>query len=96
MAQVDIRRANTLGKASAREKTEALAKRLEQKFGIDWRWNGDDLAFHAPQGAAKGTRGTISIHDADIRVQVDLPLLLRAFKGKVEDRVKEELDKILG
>lgn len=95
MAQIDIRRANTLGKAPAREKTEALAKRLEQKFGIDWRWDGDNLSFRAPQGAAKGTRGTISVDDANIRVQVELPLLLRAFKGKVEDRVNDELDKLL-
>lgn len=95
MAQIDIRRANTLGKAPAREKTEALAKRLEEKFGIRWHWNGDNLAFNAPQGAAKGTSGTISVDDANIRVQVELPLLLRAFRGKVESRVNDELDKIL-
>ncbi|MCY1058331.1 polyhydroxyalkanoic acid system family protein [Nannocystis sp. SCPEA4] len=95
MAQIDIRRANSLGKATARERTEALARRLETKFGIRWQWKGDDLSFNAPQGPAKGTTGTISVEDANVRVQVALPLLLRAFKGRVEDRVNEELDKLL-
>lgn len=95
MAQIDIRRANSLGKAEARERTEALAKRLETKFGIRWQWKGDDLSFNAPQGPAKGTTGTISVEDTSVRVQVALPLLLRAFKGKVEDRVNDELNKIL-
>jgi putative polyhydroxyalkanoate system protein len=96
MAQIDIRRANPLGKAAARERTEALAKRLEAKFDIRWQWKGDDLAFNAPHGPAKGTTGTISVDDAHVRVQVALPLLLRAFKGRVEDRVNDELDKLLG
>ena len=95
MAQVDIRRANKIGKAPARERAEALAKRLETKFGIKWHWAGDDLSFSAPQGPAKGTSGTISVAEQDVRVQVALPLLLRAFKGRVEDRVNEELDKLL-
>ncbi|MCY0986063.1 polyhydroxyalkanoic acid system family protein [Nannocystis sp. ILAH1] len=96
MAQIDIRRANPLGKATARERTEALARRLEAKFDIRWQWKGDDLAFNAPQGPARGTTGTISIEESHVRVQVALPLLLRAFKGRVEDRVKDELDKLVG
>ncbi|WP_434415247.1 polyhydroxyalkanoic acid system family protein [Nannocystis pusilla] len=96
MAQIDIRRANPLGKAAARERTEALARRLEAKFEFRWQWKGDDLAFNAPQGPARGTTGTISVEESHVRVQVALPLLLRAFKGRVEDRVKDELDKLLG
>jgi putative polyhydroxyalkanoate system protein len=96
MAQIDIRRANPLGKATARERTEALARRLETKFDFRWQWKGDDLAFDAPQGPARGTTGTISVEESHVRVQVALPLLLRAFKGRVEDRVKDELDKLLG
>jgi putative polyhydroxyalkanoate system protein len=95
MAQIDIRRANSLGKAPVRERAEALARRLETKFGIRWQWSGDDLSFNAPKGPAKGTTGTISVDDASVRVQVALPLLLRAFKGKVEGHVNDELDKLL-
>lgn len=96
MSTIDIRRSNSLGKAAAREKTEALARRMEEKFGLQWSWKGDSLAFQAPKGPAKGTNGTIHVDDANVRVQVDLPLLLRAFKGKVEDRINDELTKILG
>lgn len=95
MATIDIRRSNSLGKAAARDKTEALAKRMEEKLGLQWQWKGDQLDFEAPKGPGKGTKGSIHVDDANVRVQVDLPLLLRAFKGKVEGRINEELDKIL-
>jgi len=95
MATIDIRRSNSLGKAAAREKTEALAKRMEEKLEMKWQWKGDSLAFEAPKGPGKGTKGTIHVSDAEVHVEVDLPLLLRAFKGKVEGRINDELDKIL-
>lgn len=95
MAQIDIRRPNSLAKPDVRQRTEDLARRLATKFGFDWEWSGDDLTFSAPKGAAKGTRGTISVADTSVRVQVALPVLLRAFKRKVEDRVNDELDKLL-
>ncbi len=95
MSTIDIRRSNSLGKAAAREKTEALAKRMQEKLDLQWHWKGDQLEFEAPKGPGKGTKGSIHVDDSQVRVQVDLPLLLRAFKGKVEGRINDELDKIL-
>ena len=95
MAQIDVRRANSLAKPEVRQRAEALARSLATKFGVDWSWAGDDLKFHAPKGAARGTRGTISVADTSVRVQVSLPVLLRAFKRKVQARVNEELDKLV-
>lgn len=95
MSTIDIRRSNSLGKAAAREKTEALAKRMQEKLDMQWHWEGDQLEFSAPKGPGKGTKGSIHVDDAEVRVKVDLPLLLRAFKGKVEGRINDELNKIL-
>lgn len=95
MSTIDIRRKNTHGKAAAREKTEHLAARMKEKFGLNSEWQGDVLGFEAPKGAAKGTKGKIHLAEDTVRVEVDLPLLLRGFKGTVEKRIEEELDKLL-
>ncbi len=36
----------------AKKKAEELAKTMADKFGIDWTWKGDTIAFDAPKGAA--------------------------------------------
>jgi putative polyhydroxyalkanoate system protein len=96
MATIDIRRSHTLDKEEAKRRAEALARSMEDKLGIRWRWEGDRIRFDAPSGAAKGTSGTVYVEPADVRVEVDLPFLLRAIKGKVETKITEQLDEALG
>jgi putative polyhydroxyalkanoate system protein len=95
MATIDIRRAHTLAKDEARRRAEDLAKSMVDKLGLNWRWEGDHIRFEAPSGAAKGTTGTVEVTDSLVRVQIDLPFLLRVLKGKVESKVNEKLDKVL-
>jgi putative polyhydroxyalkanoate system protein len=68
---------------------------MEAKLGLQWRWVGDVIRFDAPSGAAKGTKGEVGVSDTSVRVQIDLPFLLRVMKGTVESKVKEKLDAIL-
>ena len=95
MATIDVRRAHTLSKEEARKRAEDFARNMEQRFELQWRWEGDRIVFDAPRGAAKGTRGTVDVGDKDVRVQIDLPFLLRMLKGTVESKVHEKLDKLL-
>jgi putative polyhydroxyalkanoate system protein len=95
MATIDVRRAHTLSKEEARKRAEDFARNMEQRFELQWRWEGDRILFDAPRGAAKGTRGTVDVGDKDVRVQIDLPFLLRMLKGTVESKVHEKLDKLL-
>ncbi len=96
MATIDIRRAHTLDKEEAKRRAEALAKGMEEKLGIRWRWEGDKIAFDAPSGAAKGANGTVHVDPSFVRVEVDLPFLLRAIKGTVESKISQKLDDLLG
>jgi putative polyhydroxyalkanoate system protein len=96
MATIDIRRPHTLGKDVARQKAESLAKGMETKLGIRWRWEGDKITFDAPSGAAKGATGSVGVTERDVSVAIDLPFLLRAVKGTIENRVNEELNKLMG
>ena len=95
MATIDIRRAHTLDKEEAKRRAEALAKGLEEKLGITWRWEGDKIAFNAPSGAAKGASGTVHVEPTQVRVEVDLPFLLRAVKGTVESKIQQKLDDLI-
>jgi putative polyhydroxyalkanoate system protein len=95
MATIDIRRTHTLAKDEAKKRAEELARGMEAKLDLKWRWDGDHIRFEAPSGAAKGTTGTVEVTDSMVRVQIDLPFLLRVLKGKVESKVNEKLDQVL-
>jgi putative polyhydroxyalkanoate system protein len=96
MATIDIKRNHTLGKEVAKQKAESLAKGMESKMGIRWKWDGDRIKFDAPSGAAKGATGQVSVADNEVHVEIDLPFLLRAVKGTIHDRVNDELNKLMG
>ncbi len=91
MATIDIKRSHSLAKPDARTKAEEVAKNLETKIGIEWKWDGDTIRFEAPKGAAKGVKGELRVTDNDVHVLVDLPFLLRVMKGSVEDKINEKL-----
>jgi putative polyhydroxyalkanoate system protein len=95
MATIDVRRSHSLSKDEARKRAEALAQAMQQRFDLEWKWEGDRITFEAPRGAAKGTRGSVDVGDRDVRVLIDLPLLLRMMKGTVESKVNEKLTQLL-
>jgi putative polyhydroxyalkanoate system protein len=95
MATIDIKRAHSLPIDDAKKKAEELAKGMESKFGIVWKWEGNSIKFDAPSGAAKGTKGEVAVTEKDVRVAIDLPFMLRVMKGTIEDKVNEKLNGLL-
>jgi putative polyhydroxyalkanoate system protein len=95
MATIDVRRTHSLSKEEAKKRAEELAAAMKEKLELDWHWDGDRIVFEAPRGAAKGTKGSVAVSDTEVRVQIDLPLLLRMLKGTVEAKVHEKLAQIL-
>jgi putative polyhydroxyalkanoate system protein len=95
MSTIDVRRGHELTKEDAKKRAEELAKGMQERFDLDWRWEGDRIVFEATRGAARGTKGSVDVTDQDVRVQIDLPLLLRMMKGTVESKVQEKLSQVL-
>ncbi|WP_437600612.1 polyhydroxyalkanoic acid system family protein [Sorangium sp. So ce590] len=95
MATIDIRRQHALTKEDARQRAEELARGMEDKLGIRWRWEGDLIRFEAPGGAAKGTKGLVRVEASAVQVEIDLPFLLKAMKGTIESKVNEKLEAVL-
>jgi putative polyhydroxyalkanoate system protein len=95
MATIDISKNHSLPVDDVKRQAEELAKNMEAKLGISWKWEGTDtIVFDAPSGVAKGTKGHLKVTDREVRIAIDLPLLLRAMKGAVEGKIREKLDKI--
>jgi len=95
MATIDIKKPHSLSKDEAKKRAEQLAKGMQDQLGINWQWEGDSIKFDAKSGAAKGTSGKVSVDDANVRVEVDLPFLLKAMKGTVESKINEKLGDVL-
>lgn len=95
MATIDIARSHTLPIENARLKAEELAKGMESKLGLVWKWEGNTIHFDAPSGAAKGTKGTVAVTEKEVRVSVDLPFMLRVMKGTIEDKINEKLQSLV-
>jgi len=95
MATIDVTRAHALPKDDAKKIAEEFAKGMQERFELDWRWVGDSIHFDAPHGAAKGTKGEVNVTEKSVRVQIDLPFMLRVLKGTIESKVEEKLTKLL-
>jgi putative polyhydroxyalkanoate system protein len=95
MATIDVRRSHALPKDEAKKRAEDLARSMQQRLDLEWHWEGDRILFEAPRGAAKGTKGSVDVSDKEVRVQIDLPFLLRVMKGTVESKVHEKLGQVL-
>lgn len=93
MATIDITQTHRLSLDDARAQAEELAKSMQAKLGLEWKWSGNTITFEAPSGAAKGTKGEVAVTEKDVRVAIDLPFMLRVMKGTIEDKVKEKLAK---
>lgn len=95
MATIRVERPHALGLPRARALAEELARALAARAGIEWRWEGDRMSLAAPSGPARGTRGRVRVEPSAVRVEVELPLLLRALRGPVEERLTQKLDSLL-
>jgi putative polyhydroxyalkanoate system protein len=90
LADIEIRRAHTLGVAGAREAADRVAERLARKFDLRGDWDGDVLRFERP-----GVTGALTVGPKDLHLSVTLGLLLKAMRASIEEAVRHELDAML-
>ena len=87
MATIEIRRDHALGLEKAREAAVKVAKKLEERIQVRYRWEGDDLALERT-----GATGRFHIREDEVHVQIDLGFALRPLKGRVTQRVHDYID----
>jgi putative polyhydroxyalkanoate system protein len=88
---ISITRRHKLSHKKAKVAAEKIALDLEKRFDLAYEWDGDHIAFERP-----GLSGTLHVGRSEIRLDVDLSLLLLALKGPIEREIHKELDQLLG
>lgn len=91
MGDIDIRHPHSLPMPRAREAIEQAARRLSEKFGIDYAWDGDSVDFRRP-----GLDGRIDLAPEELHVTAKLGFLLSAMKGPIENEIRRVLAERLG
>ena len=86
MSRIDIRHAHSLPKAKARKAVEEVAKKLAEKFEMDYGWDGDTLNF-----SRSGVDGHIALEAEALHVQAKLGFLTAMFKDPIENEIKRVL-----
>ena len=86
MSRIDIRHAHSLPKAKARKAVEDVAKKLAEKFDMDYDWDGDILNF-----SRSGVDGHIALEPDELHVYAKLGFLTAMFKDPIENEIKRVL-----
>ena len=87
MSTIDIRHPHGLPPAQARQAVEDFMARLGERFGLDYRWEGDTLHF-----IRSGVDGHIALTPKQVNVTAKLGFLLSAMKGPIESEIRRVLD----
>lgn len=91
MPDIDIRHRHDLPLPKARKAVDDVAKKLADRFGIDYGWDGNTLDF-----SRSGVDGKIALTAKQVHVTAKLGFLLGAMKGPIESEIRRVLDERFG
>ena len=90
MSVIDVHRAHSMDKAHARQAAETLAEDLSKQFDVNYQWEGDVLRFKR-----SGVKGQLNITQNDLHIRLELGMLLRPFRSRIEQEIHSQLDQII-
>jgi putative polyhydroxyalkanoate system protein len=91
MATISIARKHQLSHKRAKDVAEKIAKDLEQRFDLDYEWEGDHVNFARP-----GVTGRMLVGRDKIKLEVQLGFLLAMLKPAIEKEITSQLDQLIG
>ncbi len=95
MPELNIERKHTLGLNGARAVAEHWREQAEQEWGMACESepgeSEDRMRF-----SRSGVSGELVVTDTRFDLQLKLGFLLGAYSGKIEEKIKANLDKLLG
>ncbi|MBS3803458.1 MAG: polyhydroxyalkanoic acid system family protein [Oleiphilaceae bacterium] len=86
MSTIDVRQPHSLDHDHARHAAELLAQDLAKEFDVDYKWDGDVIRFKR-----SGAKGYMDVTEQTLHVHLELGLMLRPFKSRIEDEIKNKL-----
>jgi putative polyhydroxyalkanoate system protein len=94
MATIEISRTHSMPVEELKKKVGEMSGSLDANYAVKSRWEGEKMILEG-SGMSRGVKGHITFDASSVRIEIDLPLLLRAMKGQVEGSVTRKLDRIL-
>jgi putative polyhydroxyalkanoate system protein len=92
MPKLAISQPHRVGAEEARRRIDGLARELGDKYGLTSRWTSDTVA----EVTGSGATGQITVEPEQVDVTLDLPFVLSPMKGRIESRIRDELQKLFG
>jgi putative polyhydroxyalkanoate system protein len=90
MADIELVKPHSLTIAKARALVQKAADSLAAEYDLGSEWQGNTLHFHR-----SGVDGRMHVTDSDIRLEVSLGFLLKAFKRTLVEHIERHFDKLL-
>ena len=90
MSDIKLVRPHSLPLTKAKALAQKTADALAAEYDLESEWHGNILRFHR-----SGVDGQMHVTDSEIRLDVKLGLLLRAFKGKIAGHIERNFDELL-
>ncbi|MDH5821507.1 polyhydroxyalkanoic acid system family protein [Luteimonas sp. RD2P54] len=87
MAGIDIHHPHSLPMPEARARIEEVARKLSERFGMEYAWDGDQLRFER-----SGVNGRIELAPDALHVTAKLGFLLSAMHGPIEGEIRRVLE----
>lgn len=90
MSDIELTRSHSLPIAKAKALAQKAADALTAEYDLTSEWHNNTLHFYR-----SGVDGQIHVTDSEIRLEVALGFLLKAFKGKITEQIERNFDKLL-
>jgi putative polyhydroxyalkanoate system protein len=90
MASIRIVKTHHLNHKKAREVAEAVARDLEKKYNLAYKWDGDNIVF-----GRSGVSGRLHVAKERFELRAELGFLLAMFKPAIEHEIHSEFDRLV-
>jgi putative polyhydroxyalkanoate system protein len=87
MATISVEHAHTLGQDEALKRAHEVIQEFGERLKAEIEWTGTNATFKGT-----GFTGTAQVLPQNIAISVDLSMLLRPLKGKIESRLEKALE----
>ena len=88
-----------LGREAALSRVQRFLDDIRQTYGQDLsdvrgQWHGNRLEFGF-KAKGLGVHGTLVVEETEVHVSGPLPLAAMFFRGRIEQQIRQELEKLL-
>ncbi len=90
MSVIQLERRHQLGAGRARELAGRIAADLERRYGMRHEWADSVLHFRR-----SGVQGELTVTDERLRLRLELGLMMRPLRDRIESAVARRLDELL-